>query len=162
MTQRRNRSTGAALGVADVPDWLYEHVEPQAATARPLHPTAQLKLEVILSAVDDLQKYRAMPGPRALCLWGHAIVWIRFPDDALPGSFSFRDCAEAVGIDVAWAAAKILDAYGHRPHVDRPALIHCEHSGAGPGQSRICPIAQVGHSPQKHSLGPRGRAKRAA
>lgn len=163
--KQRTRSTGAALGVADVPDWLYEHVQPTIRETRTLPPDVQLRLAVIISAVDDLDRYRDRPGPKALCLWGHSVAWIRFPDDALPGLLTFRDCADSLGIDVQWAQAKILGAYGRRTIADRPQIIFCEHSGAGPGESRVCPIARIGtgrHADPHNLLGLAGRASQAA
>ncbi len=138
----RQRNTGAA-GLTDVPDWLYEHVLPPGRTLRELMPEQRLALSVLESAIDDLQRHRLQPGPGALCLWGHAIAWVRLPDACELGSFSFAWCVEALGLDADWLAPRILRAFGTRPLSDAPAFIKCRMSD--PEDETTCPIAAVGH-----------------
>lgn len=138
----RTRNTGAA-GITDVPDWLYEHVAPTGGTVRELGPEQRLALAVIESAIDDLQRHRLQPGPGALCLWGHAIAWVRIPDACELGSFSFRFCVEALGLDADWIGESIIRAFGRRPISDPPAFIKCRMGD--PEDETHCPIAAMGH-----------------
>ena len=109
---------------------------------------------MIESAVDDLVRYRSDASRYGLCLWGHALVWVAYPDEAEDGALSLSDCCAALGIDVQWLSESLLGAYGRRPIRDRPGVVtacfnarpltYVAHEVGAQVELPTCPIVHAG------------------